>query len=122
MPVALFVLAVLAASIWLPFEYRNGINNSLIGIILALSLVVVTGFVGQVSLAQVALSGIAAFGLGSYVAEAGIPFILGYPMAIATAALFGLGVGVSGAAVERPEPGHHHPRRGDRDRGRPLPP
>ena len=93
-PVVLFLLAVLAASIWLPFEYRNGINNSLIGIILALSLVVVTGFVGQVSLAQVALSGIAAFGLGSYVAETGIPFILGYPLAIVTSALFGLVVGM----------------------------
>jgi branched-chain amino acid transport system permease protein len=88
------VLATFAAAIWLPFAYRNGLNNSMIGIILALSLVVVVGYVGQVSLAQVALQGVAAFGIGTYVAEAGVPFIVGFPLAIATAALFGLLVGV----------------------------
>ncbi len=92
--VILFLIAMLAAVVWLPFEYRNGLNNSMIGVMLALSLVVATGFVGQISLAQVALAGIAAFGLGSYVAEGGIPFLLGYPLAVITAAGFGFLVGL----------------------------
>ncbi len=88
------ILITAVAVIWLPFEYRNGLNNSMIGILLALSLVVVIGYVGQVSLAQVALQGIAAFAIASYVTSAGIPFIIGFPLAIATAAGFGLLVGV----------------------------
>lgn len=88
------ILIMAAAVIWLPFEYRNGLNNSMIGVVLALSLVVVTGYVGQVSLAQVALQGIAAFAIGSYVTEAGIPFLIGYPLAVATSAAFGLLVGL----------------------------
>ena len=42
----------------LPFGYRQALMLSLIGIVVCLSLVVITGFVGQVSLAQVTLAGV----------------------------------------------------------------
>ena len=92
--VASGIVLTLAGVVWLPFEYRNGLNNSMIGILLALSLVVVVGYVGQVSLAQVAIQGIAAFAIASYVAEAGIPFVVGFPLAVATASGFGFLVGL----------------------------
>ena len=52
MIVALFVV---------PFDYRFAIGVSLAGTIIGLSLVLITGYVGQVSLLQVPLAGIAAF-------------------------------------------------------------
>jgi branched-chain amino acid transport system permease protein len=84
------VLCVVAAAIFLPFDFRNGVTVSLIGAILCLSLVVVTGFVGQISLAQMALAGIAAFGIGSFVQNAGLPFALGFVLAVVAAVGFGL--------------------------------
>jgi len=42
-------------------EWRNGLATSLIFSVIALSSVVVTGFAGQVSLAQLPLAGVAAF-------------------------------------------------------------
>ena len=42
----------------LPYGYRQALMLSLIGIVVCLSLVVITGFVGQVSLCQVALAGV----------------------------------------------------------------
>ena len=41
----------------LPYGPRQALMTSLIGVVLALSLVVITGFVGQVSVVQLALSG-----------------------------------------------------------------
>ena len=43
-----------------PFDFRNALINTLIGILMALSLVVITGFVGQISIIQLALAGAAA--------------------------------------------------------------
>ena len=45
----------------LPFDFRQALTNSLIGIVMALSLVVITGFVGQISVVQLALAGVAGF-------------------------------------------------------------
>ena len=50
--VALFVV---------PFDYRNALVVSIAGMVICLSFVVITGFVGQVSLVQVALAGVAGF-------------------------------------------------------------
>ena len=41
----------------LPFSYRQALMLSMVGMVVCLSLVVITGFVGQVSLAQVTLAG-----------------------------------------------------------------
>ena len=42
-----------------PYDFRQALINSLIGVVVCLSLVVTTGFVGQVSIIQVALAGVA---------------------------------------------------------------
>ena len=54
------VLAVVGVVllIVLPFGYRQALMLSLVGMVVCLSLVVITGFVGQVSLAQVTLAGV----------------------------------------------------------------
>ena len=49
------------ALVVLPFDFRQALTNSLIGIVMALSLVVITGFVGQISVVQLALAGVAGF-------------------------------------------------------------
>ena len=47
-----------AAMSFLQFDVRQAISTSLIGVILALSLVILTGYVGQISLAQMAIAGV----------------------------------------------------------------
>ena len=45
------------ALVVLPFDFRQALINTLIGGVMALSLVVITGFVGQISVVQLALAG-----------------------------------------------------------------
>ena len=85
---------LIAASAWItifaPFQYRAGMQNSMIGVIFALSLVVVTGYVGQISLMQMALAGVSAFAVGSFGTEAGMPLLITLPLAVACGVGFGL--------------------------------
>ena len=61
----------------LPFELPAGVDlNSLISIVMALSLVVITGFVGQISVVQLALAGVAGFTSALAAVDAGIGFPL----------------------------------------------
>ena len=87
---ALLVLVSFALSVFAPFQYRGAMVNSMIGVIFALSLVVVTGYVGQISLMQMALAGVAAFGVGSFGTEAGMPMLIAMPLAIACGIGFGM--------------------------------
>jgi branched-subunit amino acid ABC-type transport system permease component len=65
-------------------EYRLALINSLISAIICLSLVVITGYLGQISLAQVALAGASGFILSRMSNDWGIPF----PLSMIAAALF----------------------------------
>jgi branched-chain amino acid transport system permease protein len=78
---------VVAATVLVAFPHgwRQPVTNSVIGCLMCLSLVVVTGFVGQVSLAQVALAGTAGFVLSKLAIEHDVPFPLA-PLAGALAA------------------------------------
>jgi branched-chain amino acid transport system permease protein len=71
-------------------EFRLGIINTLVGIALCLSLVVLTGFVGQVSLAQMALAGVAGFTLAKLVSSYGVPFPIGPLLGALAATALGL--------------------------------
>ena len=86
--------ALIAVAFWLtvfaPFQYRGAMQNSMIGVILALSLVVVTGYVGQISLMQMALAGIGAFSVASFGTQAGVPLIPALTLAVASGVGFGL--------------------------------
>ena len=73
----MLALAVVGAVllIVLPFSYRQALMVSMVGMVVCLSLVVITGFVGQVSLAQVTLAGVAGFAVSVHMtAKAGIGF------------------------------------------------
>jgi ABC-type branched-subunit amino acid transport system permease subunit len=70
--------------------YQGGISTSLVTVIIALSAVVVTGFVGQISLMQMAFAGIGGFMVSKLGVNAGIPF----PWPIVLAALCAVPVGV----------------------------
>lgn len=96
-PIYLLVGAVVGAVLFL-FVFDNtwsdAIGISLGVAILLLSLVVVTGYAGQVSLAQLTLGGIGAWIAGKAVAELGWPFELallaGVAVAIPIGAIFAL--------------------------------
>ena len=54
-------LCCAVALIVLPFDFREALINTMIGTVMALSLVVITGFVGQISVVQLALAGVSGF-------------------------------------------------------------
>lgn len=75
-PTTLVLVAVAAlALLSLDSEWRQGIILSTIFSLLALSVVVLTGYVGQISLAPIAFSGVAAFSMVK-LTDWGIPFPL----------------------------------------------
>ncbi len=83
---AVGVLALLVTSgVW-----RNAVIGTFIAAIIGLSFVVVTGYAGQVSLAQLALAGAGAYTLSFLTVSWGIPF----PIAPILAALFATVIGV----------------------------
>jgi branched-chain amino acid transport system permease protein len=96
--VALSALAVLALLV-LPFDFRQAMTNSLIGVVVCLSLVVTTGFVGQVSIVQVALAGVSGFIVSKLAVHAGIGFPIGPLLGAAAATLVGLLTAVSALRV-----------------------
>nr|WP_237418529.1 ABC transporter permease [Actinomadura rayongensis] len=89
-PTAIGVAVGAVALLILPFDLRQGLVNTLIAVIACLSLVVLTGYVGQVSLAQFAFAGLS----GLVVSKIGIDLGIGPPWApllgVAAAAVFGL--------------------------------
>ncbi|MGV9974514.1 ABC transporter permease subunit [Nocardia beijingensis] len=83
---AVAVVALLATS----GSYRAAIVSSIVFAVLGLSQVIVTGYAGQVSLAQLTLAGVSAYALSVLNQHVGIPF----PFAPIVAALFATAVGV----------------------------
>lgn len=75
-------------------QYRLALVNSLVGAVICLSLVVLTGYVGQISLAQMAFAGVAGFSLAKLVAAWDVPFPLAPLAAASLAALVGVAVGL----------------------------
>jgi branched-chain amino acid transport system permease protein len=73
-------------------SYRFGVITSMIFALFALSLVVLTGFVGQISLAQAAFAGSAGFALSQL--GSSVPFPLSTLLAAVAATALGLLVGI----------------------------
>jgi branched-chain amino acid transport system permease protein len=96
--VVLSVLAVVALIV-LPFGYRQAFMLSLIGIVVCLSLVVITGFVGQASLAQVTLAGVSGFTVSRLAVSSGLGFPWGPLLGTVAAVVIGLLVGASALRV-----------------------
>jgi branched-chain amino acid transport system permease protein len=73
---------------------RLALDTSLVGILVCLSIVVLTGWSGQISLAQMAFAGVAGFSLSRLSVEVGIPFPVAPLLAAALAAVVGVAVGL----------------------------
>ena len=85
-------LAVVAAValIVLPYDFRQAEVNTIVGVVMALSLVVLTGFVGQISVVQLSLAGVAGFVISRLAHDLGVPF----PIAPLAGVVGALGLGL----------------------------
>jgi branched-chain amino acid transport system permease protein len=83
------VVAAIGGILLLGPLWRAAIMTSVIATALALSFVVLTGFGGQTSLAQMAFAGIAGFGLSRLATDWGVPFPIAPLLAALLATAFG---------------------------------
>jgi len=91
---AIAIPVIVVALLVLPPLYRQASINTMLAIVLSLSLIVITGYVGQISFAQLALGGVAGFILSKLAVHLGIGFPLGPIIAVGGAVLFGLATAV----------------------------
>jgi branched-subunit amino acid ABC-type transport system permease component len=87
------------ALVLLPFDFRQALTNSMIGAALILSVIAITGFLGQISAAQLALSGVSGLVLSRLATEWGIEFPLAPLIAAAVVTVLGLIIAVSALRV-----------------------
>jgi branched-chain amino acid transport system permease protein len=99
MPAIVLTIVCALALVVLPFDFRQALINSLIGTVMALSLVVITGFVGQISVVQLSLAGVAGFTVSHLAVDAGIGFPLAPVLGAGAAVLLGLLTAVSALRV-----------------------
>ena len=92
-------LATMALLFVVTPNWRLSIVNSLVGMVICLSLVVLTGYVGQISLMQMALAGIAGFTLSKVADAHHIPFPIGPLLGATAAVVVGLLAGVPALRV-----------------------
>jgi branched-chain amino acid transport system permease protein len=92
-------VAAAAALIVFPFGFREALINTLIGTIMALSLVVIAGFVGQISLMQLSLAGAAGFTVSHFFTNFGITFPVAALAGIAVALVIGVITAISAVRV-----------------------
>ena len=91
---ALILIVGAAATFLANGGYRSALIVSMIGAILCLSLVILTGFAGQVSLAQMSFAGIGGFVLSGAVTSWQVPFPVAPLLAAIVAGASGLAVGI----------------------------
>jgi branched-chain amino acid transport system permease protein len=96
-PVLTAVCAV--ALVVLPFDFREALINTLIGTVMALSLVVLTGFVGQISVVQLTLAGVSGFTISHLAVNAGIGFPLAAVLGAGAALILGMATAASALRV-----------------------
>jgi branched-chain amino acid transport system permease protein len=82
-----------------PFDFRQALINSLIGAVMALSLVVITGYVGQISVIQLSLAGAAGFTVSHMAVNFGITFPAGAVIGIGVAVIIGVLTAISAVRV-----------------------
>jgi ABC-type branched-subunit amino acid transport system permease subunit len=95
----IWVVAGLGAMVSLEGSGRYALQVSLVGTVLILSLVVLVGYVGQLSLAQAAIAGTAGFLLSRFAEDLSVPFPLAPLLAAGCAAAVGAVVGLPALRV-----------------------
>jgi branched-chain amino acid transport system permease protein len=78
----------------LPAAFRAALTSSLIWAVLLLSLVIITGYLGQVSVVQLALGGVAGYAVSDFASNAGIGFPWAPIMGVLGATLLGFLCGI----------------------------
>lgn len=94
-PIAICAVALVV----LPWDFRQAVITGLVWTILYLSLTVVTGYVGQLSVMQLSLAGVSGFALSHMATGAGLNFPVGALVAVAGATVLGVIVGFSALRV-----------------------
>jgi branched-chain amino acid transport system permease protein len=92
-------LACAGLLIVLPWNWRQALVTTLLAALICLSYVVLTGFVGQISVVQPALAGVAGYVISHLAESSGIGFPLAPLIAIVVATVLGLLVAVSALRV-----------------------
>ena len=92
-------VAAIAGLVLLGPLWRGAVMTTVIAVVLALSLVVVTGFGGQTSLAQMAFAGVAGFTLSKLAVTWNVPFPIAPLLAAGLATVFGVVVGLPALRV-----------------------
>ncbi len=91
--------AAVVALIVFPYDFRQALITSLLAAIMCLSVVVITGFVGQISVVQLALAGISGFAVSHLAVDHGIDFPLGMLLGAIIATICGLIIALSALRV-----------------------
>ena len=90
---------VLAGLFTLDSTWRQGLIVTMVTALIALSIVLLTGYVGQISLMPFALAGISAFAMIKLTADFGVPFPIAPVLAALFATALGLLIGVPAVRV-----------------------
>ena len=101
-PAVLLSVAGVVALIVFPYDFRQALINSMLGIVICLSLVVIVGFVGQISVVQLALAGVAGFTMSHLTTDAGgiwAKFPISLLIGAAVATIVGMLIAVSALRV-----------------------
>lgn len=94
----LVALAIIGLMVF-PYDYRQAEITTIIGAVVCMSFVLSTGYLGQVSLMQVVLGGVAGFVMSRLAMSHGVFFPFGAVVAVLAATLCGSVVGVVGLRV-----------------------
>jgi len=95
----IWTTVAVVALIVLPYDFRQALITSLLATVMCLSVVVITGFVGQISIVQLALAGISGFLLSHLAVDHGVGFPEGMLIGAFGATVFGLLIAVSALRV-----------------------
>src|SRR5436190_13153164 len=101
-PSALAAVIGAVCLIVFPYDFRQSLINSLLGVVICLSLVVIIGFVGQISVVQLALAGVAGFTMSHLTTDVGgvwAEFPISLLIGASVATIVGLLVAVSALRV-----------------------
>jgi branched-chain amino acid transport system permease protein len=101
-PSAIALVIGVVCLIVFPYDFRQSLINSLLGVVICLSLVVIVGFVGQISVVQLALAGVAGFTMSHLTTDVGgvwAKFPISLLIGAAVATIVGLLVAVSALRV-----------------------
>jgi branched-chain amino acid transport system permease protein len=98
-PALLGTAVAVVALIVLPYDFRQALITSLLATIMCLSVVVITGYVGQISVVQLALAGISGFIISHLATDHGIGFPEGMLIGAFGATVLGLVIALSALRV-----------------------